>query len=80
MVQLASWISKLQPGFTGTTTFLAWNMAYNISITYANPEDKLRWVENAIKILKDAINDTPGKPDLYAEVALAIFTQNRNIL
>ena len=69
MVQLATWISKLQPGFTGATSFLAWNMAYNISITYANPKDKWRWVENGINILKTAIKDSPEKPDLYAEVA-----------
>lgn len=30
MVQLASWITKLQPRFSGATAYLAWNMAYNI--------------------------------------------------
>jgi hypothetical protein len=79
MVQLASWISKLQPGFTGTTTFLAWNMAYNISITYANPKDKWRWVQNGIKILKDAIKDTPNKPNLYSELAFIYLNKIGNI-
>ena len=27
MVQLASWITKLQPRFAGATAYLAWNMA-----------------------------------------------------
>jgi hypothetical protein len=79
MVQLASWISKLQPGFTGTTTFLAWNMAYNISITYANPKDKWRWVQNGIKILKDAIRNTPNKLDLYPELAFIYLNKIGNI-
>ena len=79
MVQLASWISKLQPGFTGTTTFLAWNMAYNISVTYANPKDKWRWVQNGINILKDAIKNTPNKPDLYCELAFIYLNKIGNI-
>ncbi|MCF7791546.1 MAG: hypothetical protein K9L78_02405 [Victivallales bacterium] len=69
MVQLASWISKLQPGFTGSTTFFAWNMAYNISVTFANPKDKYRWVENGLNLLIDAIKNTPNKIGLYSETA-----------
>ena len=37
MVQLASWIMKLQPKSTATAAYLAWNMAYNISVTYSMP-------------------------------------------
>ena len=33
MVQLARWITDLQPTFSGATAYLAWNMAYNISAT-----------------------------------------------
>jgi len=69
MAQIASWISKLQPRFTGATAFLAWNMAYNISITYTKPENKWRWVENGIKLLKDSIKYNPGSPVLYKELA-----------
>ncbi len=32
MVQLADWITKLQPRFTSVWVFQAWNMAYNISV------------------------------------------------
>lgn len=69
MAQIASWITKLQPRFTGATTFLAWNMAYNISITYANPVDKWRWVENGINLLKNAIKIDISSPELYNELA-----------
>ncbi|MBP1582984.1 MAG: hypothetical protein J6866_03410, partial [Victivallales bacterium] len=39
MVQLADWIVKLQPRFTGSHAFLGWNMAYNISVTFTSFED-----------------------------------------
>jgi len=44
MYQLASWMVKLQPRFTGATSYLAWNMAYNVSVTFAGNEDRWRWV------------------------------------
>ena len=33
MVQLARWITDLQPNYSGGTAYLAWNLAYNISVT-----------------------------------------------
>jgi len=69
MGKIAYWITKLNPQFTGATTFLAWNMAYNISIMYADPKDKWQWVENAIVVLEDAIRYNPNAPDLYKELA-----------
>ena len=38
MVQLARWITDLQPTFSGATAYLAWNMAYNISVTLVSLE------------------------------------------
>ncbi|HOG50947.1 MAG TPA: hypothetical protein PKY10_10170, partial [Lentisphaeria bacterium] len=49
MVQLADWIVKLQPRFTGSHAFLAWNMAYNISVTFTSFEDRWRWVKRGIE-------------------------------
>lgn len=69
MGKIAFWITKLNPQFTGATTFLSWNMAYNISIMFANPEDKWKWIQNAINVLREAITYNPGAPELYKELA-----------
>ena len=69
MVQLASWILKLQPKSTGAVSFLAWNMAYNISIIYADPEKKWQWVENGINLLRNAIQYNPGNASVCKELA-----------
>lgn len=69
MVQLASWILKLQPKSTGAVSFLAWNMAYNISIIFAEPEKKWQWVENGINLLRNAIQYNPGNASLCKELA-----------
>ena len=69
MVQLASWITKLQPKFTGATAYLAWNMAYNISVTYTSPVDRWRWVQRGIELIRDeALNYNANDPLLYREL------------
>lgn len=69
MVQLASWITKLQPKFTGATAYLAWNMAYNISVTYTSPVDRWRWVQRGIELIRDeALDYNANDPLLYREL------------
>ena len=69
MVQLASWITKLQPKFTGGTAYLAWNMAYNISVTCSSFEDRWRWVQRGIELIRDeALVYNPADPVLYKEL------------
>ncbi len=53
MAQLADWISKLEPRFVTVWAFNAWNLAYNISIRFPEPEDRWRWVEAGIRLLRD---------------------------
>lgn len=68
-VQLASWITKLQPRFTGATAFLAWNMAYNVSVTFTRPEDRWRWVQRGIELIRDeALTYNPGDPELFQQL------------
>ena len=69
MVQLASWIVKLQPRFTAATAFLAWNMSYNISVTFSSFEDRWRWVRRGIELIRDeAMKYNPGDPELFHQL------------
>jgi len=70
MFQLASWIVKLQPRFTGATAFLAWNMSYNISVTFNSFEDRWRWVKRGLELIRDeALLYNPNDPELFKELA-----------
>ena len=53
LVQLADWITKLEPRFTSVWSFHAWNLAYNISVLFDDPEDRWRWVNSGIALLRD---------------------------
>ncbi|HHX98682.1 MAG: hypothetical protein ACOX3F_09880 [Kiritimatiellia bacterium] len=70
LVQLADWISRLQPRSPAIWAFHAWNMAYNISTLMTNPDERWRWVHNGIRLLRDeALPANPGAARLYQELA-----------
>ncbi len=69
LVQLSDWITKLEPRHTDIWGFHAWNMAYNISVFMPREEDKWRWVQNGIQLLRDkGIPYNPHDPELYVNL------------
>ena len=53
MVQLADWITKLQPHYSQVWRIQAWNMTYNISVKFPNRDDKWHWIMSGVKLLRD---------------------------
>ncbi len=69
-VQLADWITKLEPHFIQVWLVQAWNMAYNISVKFRDPGDRWRWVQNGIELLRDqGLKYNPREPLIYREIA-----------
>jgi hypothetical protein len=71
-LQLAQWITTLQPRFAAVWEFHAWNMAYNISVAIpaSQPEQRWRWVRNGYELLRDkGIPTNPKSIRLYRELA-----------
>ncbi len=70
MVQLADWITKLEPHFVSVWTVQAWNMAYNISVKFKDPQDRWLWVSRGVNLLRDeAIPINPHEVLIYRELA-----------
>src|SRR5437867_8399530 len=70
MVQLADWITKLEPHFTTVWIHQAWNMAYNISIKLNDPSDRWPWVLRGIELLRaQGLRYNPKEPLIYRELA-----------
>jgi hypothetical protein len=80
MVQLADWIQKLQPRFAGAASYLAWNMAYNISVTCSNREDRWRWVNEGLKLLRTSLTYNPEDANLYKELGWIFQHKMGNVL
>ncbi len=70
MVQLADWITKLQPHVTTVWYHQAWNMTYNISVKFPSPKDRWFWVRRGIELLRDeGLRYNPEETLLYRELA-----------
>lgn len=81
MKQLADWITELQPRFSGATAYLAWNMAYNISVTCSDREDRWRWIQAGIELIRNkAIVYNPSDPLLYKELGWIFQHKMGNVL
>ncbi len=81
MVQLARWITDLQPNYSGGTVYLAWNLAYNISVTSSDREDRWYWVNEGIKLVRDkALLYNPDDPLLYRELSWIYLHKLGNLM
>lgn len=70
IVQLADWITKLEPRFALVWAFHAWNMAYNVSVMLDDPADRWRWLRHGIELLRDeGLFYNPGDAGLYYELS-----------
>ena len=70
LAHLASTLSYLEPHTPEVWSYAAWNLAYNISVMMPTHEDRWRWVNAAIVLLRDkglALN--PTESELYRELA-----------
>jgi hypothetical protein len=69
MVQLAEWITRLEPTFVQVWIVQAWNMAYNISVKFPDPQDRWRWVQRGMELLRDGgLRYNPKEALLYREL------------
>lgn len=68
--QLASTLAFLEPHTPEVWCYAAWNLAYNISIMMPTLEDRWRWVEAALKLLRDeGLKMNPDDPVICRELA-----------
>ncbi|NQT94051.1 MAG: hypothetical protein HQ559_14915 [Lentisphaerae bacterium] len=69
LVQLADWITKLEPRHSEIWAFHAWNLAYNVSVMTPDPADRWRWIRNGLDLLrKEGLRYNPADPMLYREI------------
>jgi hypothetical protein len=70
MVQLADWITKLEPHIPQVWVHQAWNMAYNISVKFKDAPDRWRWLKSGIELLRDqGLKYNPDSVLIHRELA-----------
>jgi len=73
-MQQAEWICHLQSRFPSVWGFIAWNMAWNISVATHTPQERWLWVHNGLRLLRDdGIRLNPKSLLLYKELGWIFF-------
>ena len=70
LAQLAETLALLEPHTPEVWSYAAWNLAYNVSVMMPTAEDRWRWVQAAIRLLRDSgLRLNPRSPELCRELA-----------
>lgn len=70
LAQLSNILTFLEPHTPEVWSHTAWNLAYNVSIMMPTEEDRWRWVEAAIRLLRDSgLKLNPNSPEICRELA-----------
>ena len=70
LAQLAETLAFLEPHTPEVWSYAAWNLAYNVSVMMPTAEDRWRWVQAAVRLLRDSgLRLNPGSPELCRELA-----------
>ena len=74
LVQLFDLIGRLEPHFPSIWQYAAWNMAYNVSVKFPDPQERWRWIRRGIEHARDkGIVYNPRSVDIYFELAWIFF-------
>ena len=70
LAQLAHTLTLAEPHVPEVWSYAAWNLAYNISIMMATPDDRWRWVHAGLALLRDqGLEYNPTSFELHRELA-----------
>ena len=70
LAQLASALAFMEPHTPEVWSYAAWNLAYNVSVMMPTHEDRWRWVEAAIRLLRDeGLSLNPDSRELCRDLA-----------
>ena len=70
LAQLASALTFMEPHTPEVWSYAAWNLAYNVSVMMPTAEDRWRWVEAGLRLLRDeGLERNPASRELLRELA-----------
>ena len=61
-------IAMLQRDYPAVWQFLAWNMAYNLSVQWQSPERKYQWVRRGTEFLIEGNRWNPHSPEMLYDI------------
>ena len=76
LAQLAAYLTHLEPHTPEVWSYASWNLAYNVSASIPTAEDRWRWVEAGIKLIRDdGLRLNPADPLLAKDLGWFYLTK-----
>jgi tetratricopeptide (TPR) repeat protein len=72
---LAELIARLQPHFPTVWVFNSWNLAYNISVEWNNPDDQWKWIKEGLAYLDEGRKRNPESIQIYFQKGWTYFNK-----
>ena len=73
MLPMMETVTALDPHFIEAYALGAWHLAYNVTVMVHSAEDKQKYIDQAIGLLKKGIKNNPRNSKLYAEMGFTIY-------
>ena len=61
-------ITKVEPNLIGPWRFQAWNLSYNVSVSFDLPGDKYYWLIRGVRFLEDGVWHNKREPRLLTDI------------
>lgn len=73
MLPMMETVTKLDPHFIEAYALGAWHLAYNVSVMFHSAEDRQKYIDEGIELLKQGIKNNPRSSKLYAEMGFTMY-------
>lgn len=73
MLPMMETVVALDPHFIEAYALGAWHLAYNVTVMFNSAEEKQKYIDQGIELLKKGIKNNPRNAKLYAEMGFMLY-------
>ena len=73
MLPMMETVVALDPHFIEAYALGAWHLAYNVTVMFYSAEEKVKFIDQGIHLLKKGIKNNPRSSKLYMELGFTIY-------
>jgi len=73
MLPMMETVTALDPHFIEAYALGAWHLAYNVTVMLHTAEERQRYIDQGISLLKKGIKNNPRSAKLYSEMGFTIY-------
>ncbi|RJP14005.1 MAG: hypothetical protein C4520_21885 [Candidatus Abyssobacteria bacterium SURF_5] len=73
MLPMMETVTTLDPHFIEAYALGAWHLAYNVTVMFHSAEERMKYIEQGVSLLKKGIKNNPRSSKLYAEMGFTIY-------